>query len=250
MAFFVIKAVAILNHLSGIPEDADENVFVFGITAADLTTAAATAEAAVVGFYNDVEPGATREPAQYLSSAITRAALGCSVEATDITAHLDGSAAGPPADVLPWTLNAPFSSNSLPAECSVVITQFGTGRAAAPVLGPVSAIPNSAREQRDGAPATHSGRTRPKNSHTGRLYFGPLIAEVVDLTASGEAVVAASVSSDLAAAATGLLADAPGWSVWSRKLASVDPIIGGRIDNAFDTQRRRGVESTLRVSWP
>lgn len=40
------------------------------------------------------------------------------------------------------------------------------------------------------------------------------------------------------------------WCVYSRKLDSLSPIVMGHVDNAYDTQRRRGVSSTGRSIWP
>jgi hypothetical protein len=43
---------------------------------------------------------------------------------------------------------------------------------------------------------------------------------------------------------------APDWCVWSRSNHKVDPVIGGFVDNRFDTQRRRLETSTARVVFP
>lgn len=39
------------------------------------------------------------------------------------------------------------------------------------------------------------------------------------------------------------------WMVYSRKNDAMSRVVMGHVDNAFDTQRRRGVESTLRSVW-
>lgn len=39
------------------------------------------------------------------------------------------------------------------------------------------------------------------------------------------------------------------WVVYSRKMDSSSPVVAGWVDNAFDTQRRRGQAATARSSW-
>jgi hypothetical protein len=41
----------------------------------------------------------------------------------------------------------------------------------------------------------------------------------------------------------------PSWSVWSRKNANTKLVTGGFVDNAFDTQRRRGEKASGRQTW-
>ena len=88
----------------------------------------------------------------------------------------------------------------------------------------------------------------------GRLFFGPLVA-----TANHEATALANSSpqdglvTDLAHACK-RLADSTltslDWCVRSIHPAeNFVPIVGGHVDNAFDTQRRRGPDATSRTSW-
>jgi hypothetical protein len=91
------------------------------------------------------------------------------------------------------------------------------------------------------------GSTRPAARHRGRIYFGPLN------TASNQASDA-SVEPQTNAALRGAalfflgLASAP-WSVWSRASAAMFTVSGGYVDNAFDTQRRRGHRASARTSF-
>jgi len=39
-------------------------------------------------------------------------------------------------------------------------------------------------------------------------------------------------------------------SVWSRAAHATFPIVRGHVDNAFDVQRRRGVDASQREVWP
>jgi hypothetical protein len=49
---------------------------------------------------------------------------------------------------------------------------------------------------------------------------------------------------------TGLLSDNWIWEVWSTVNASGAPVSNGWIDDAMDTQRRRGQAPTVRTVWP
>jgi hypothetical protein len=251
----VVLATAIMPHNSLLGRDNDENSFVFQAPDADAATAAAAIDGAglVQHFYNSANP---HHPlAWYLSSVLSRAAFACTIEYYDITGHLDGSPHGSPVLTVNWTLGAgdPGAFN-LPAHDAAVITTYGSGRAAAPVEGAVAAIPTDHRAQAEGAPATHSGRIRPKQRLTGRVYVGPLRENVLGYVLE-ETVLLDTFVSDMAAAAhrLGQESNAAGavrpWSVWSRAGASVAAITGGNIDNRVDVQRRREIAATARLPW-
>jgi len=95
----------------------------------------------------------------------------------------------------------------------------------------------------------------PKRSR-GRIYVGPFA-----MTSVGGPQVGAQVISDLIGAAGTLLTTSNGatwkWVVWSQAQAD-DPqgttfpdqtVIGGWVDNAWDTQRRRGLDPTSRTTF-
>jgi hypothetical protein len=88
----------------------------------------------------------------------------------------------------------------------------------------------------------------------GRVFIGPLGNNAIDsATSTTPARPIAAMLSDLAFAANRLLSEPEGGVPWA--LRSVTPaqnfhlIGGGYIDNAFDTQRRRGPDTTARVLW-
>lgn len=249
-----VKATAILAHASGLPKDEDDMTFIFDsedVSAAALASALAAANVVDHFFITSV---GTHPVGYYIGGGVSRGADACRIEYTDITTHLDGSSAGPPFRTDTFTMPASSGATDLPNEAAVVLTTYGSLRAAAPVLGPVSSIPTDRRAQNEGAPATHSGKTHPKQSRTGRIYVGPLNSSALS-SSSGEPRVSSAFLSDLGASASHLRAVVLGlsvpttWVVWSRKLASVDDVIGGHIDNEFDTQRRRGLLSTVRSLW-
>jgi hypothetical protein len=90
---------------------------------------------------------------------------------------------------------------------------------------------------------------RPAARHRGRVYLGPLSATAIAIDpTTGSPVVDASLLTSLGGnAGSGLMpSTAPNWCVWSRKNAEVYPVVGGFIDNRFDTQRRRLEAPTFR----
>jgi hypothetical protein len=236
-----ILATVVLPHVSGIVADEDENSFVFQTGGSALGLANALEAATVLQrFYNHVGGGAFRV-SSFISPAVSRAVDACRVEYYDISAHLDGSAHGSPILTSTWTLLAPEEDLQLPNEVAGVLTLYGSGRAAAPV-----SIPN---------PTPPPLKLRPKQSHTGRLYIGPLTPQALGVV-GGECFLGDGFTGQVMAAGRQLIIDTSAlefgdaaWSVWSRKLAMVDLIVGGAMDNAPDTQRRRGVAPTSRVTW-
>jgi len=232
-----LLAVVTLLHESGLPIDSDVNTFVFTSTETDPVVMAdnldgAGTTGALQRFYNHA--AGANSIADHLSSVIHRGDDTCTIEYYDITGHLDGSDHGSPVKVTNWSMTAASADhNDTPAECGVVMTILGAGRATAPVV---------------------SGGTHPKARHTGRVYLGPTNNGCWDLL-SGEVRVAENVQLDITAAGSQLLTDVAGiatatlWVVWSRAGNSVDTVVGGFVDNAPDIQRRRGVASTNRVTF-
>lgn len=94
----------------------------------------------------------------------------------------------------------------------------------------------------------------PKASQRGRIYLGGLTAAQFDAgtisrssnvkTATREAITAAA-----SALYAGTLSDEWGWSVWSDKRQEKFAVAGGWVDNAIDTQRRRGQPATSRTTF-
>lgn len=94
----------------------------------------------------------------------------------------------------------------------------------------------------------------PKASQRGRIYLGGLGNGWLGAGgASSFPVLTASARNQVANVATALcaasLVDQWGWVVYSPKLDQQFAVAGGWIDNAFDTQRRRGQAATLRQLW-
>lgn len=84
----------------------------------------------------------------------------------------------------------------------------------------------------------------------GRVYIGPFSSSQVD--SSGRPVSA--LVSSLVTAGAGLLAAANAapewqWGIWSTVDNEMVTVTNGWVDNAFDTQRRRGLDPTTRTTW-
>ena len=85
-------------------------------------------------------------------------------------------------------------------------------------------------------------------SRRNRVFIGPLA------TVSGDGKASASsltVFKDAFSnfASNSAAADHWSWRVYSPTTGLDSPVDNGWIDNAYDTQRRRGVESTIRETW-
>lgn len=89
---------------------------------------------------------------------------------------------------------------------------------------------------------------QPAARRRGRVFLGPLNAG-----AGPGSGPDGGFRSDVARAATELLDKNTAncsWGVWSRVDGAVRTVVAGYIDNAWDTQRRRGTEATVRTVFP
>lgn len=90
----------------------------------------------------------------------------------------------------------------------------------------------------------------PQNRRRGRVYIGPLATTAATGNRPNSTFISLLASSALTFM-SGIhgLTGAPYWSVWSPTDGAAVEITNGWIDNAFDTQRRRGVKSTSRTTF-
>lgn len=89
----------------------------------------------------------------------------------------------------------------------------------------------------------------PQARRRGRVFLPPVRA-----TDNANARPADAYVDDTLAGASQLLAAANAsvtwqWIVWSRRDDAGIPVVGGWIDNAWDTQRRRGFSTSSRLTW-
>lgn len=236
MAASVAILVARLASVGGLPEDIVENVFHLGYTASsgDLQDAAEAVEA----FYNDVATGATTSIAEKLSTSLSRTADACAVNVY-VQADLTGvTPTGSPTVIHPFTLGAADNTEPLPEEVATVISYHGD------LSVPVQQV----------NPSPPPAFIRPQSRRRGRLYIGPLAQSTGSDTGARFRPLATWME-DLGLAlldlhtAFGALAGDGYFGVWSKADAEVYELEGGWVDDAWDTQRRRGVAATTRTSF-
>lgn len=213
MALTVYRAQVRLNTLTALPEDVVTNTFHF--EAEDNSPADQQAILnAVEDFYT-----ATLSTGRTLASHYP--------QQMDDGPHeirlYDLSQPKPrvPVDSLSFTFASVPAGTGLPTECAAVLSFEGDK---------VSGIPQARRRN--------------------RIYFGPL--DTADAVSSATRVnIGANLIADLLAAAEAMntaLLTGETWVAYSETYNIWTPVTTAWVDNAFDTQRRRGTDATSRTS--
>lgn len=235
-------AVATIPHTSGDPKDVFQNTFSFSNPIMDEVTMANFVATAVTGFYN-AGGGAMGDPtplASQIGVSASRAANACTLKVYDVTGLLDGSPHGSPIASYAWTLAAAGELTSMPEEVAAALTIRGVGWENQPVELPDDADPDT-------------GVERIRQRYTGKVYLGPLISAAVVRDGAGRSLLSSEVRGRLGGASinmqAGLALNGIAWCVWSREAGLMIPVDVVQVDNAPDTQRRRGVRSTSRTTY-
>lgn len=208
-----IRAMFVGQGSSGLPEDRVVNVFHF-VGSSTYEADAATATTRVIGFYNSLASGQTNAIGGYLSSWVNRTAQ---IRTYDLTTSKPRVPTITTFELTPY-----LSDNGLPEEVAIVTTFYGS------------------------PPVTRRRR--------GRLYIGPLNSNTSVINFGNQAAASApnpQIILDLRDATKQLATVGPvQWCIRS-SLPSENfvPVAGGYVDNAFDTQRRRGPDATTRQVW-
>jgi hypothetical protein len=206
--------MAILHGTSGLPEDRYVNTFWFRQPEGSFSTAQAADTIAdrLQAFYEDAGVG-LNPLTWFLSNQAIDEARGLEVRVYD-TDEVEPRT--------PYTeqrsLTGFVATVPLPNEVAVVLSYYAT-------------------------------RNIPRRR--GRVYIGPLNLNALSTTENdGDGTPPLSLRQALQWAAETLSGyeDMP-WSVASRKDGVLRTITNGWVDNAFDTQRRRGVQANLRTLW-
>lgn len=215
----VIRVIAEFESASGLPEDSSMNVWHFGTNDPSPSTQIASIDDKLQAFYDDIA-------AIYSANTISG---NYSFKFYD----LEDDPPRVPLDTITHVLAGAGEADALPTECAIVLSY--------------SAAPESGVDPR---------RRR------GRLYLGP-IDQGVSETADGLVFIGGS-SCTLITIAANTLVEANDilenyWIVFSPTTAGPPPWDGaalsaasamvtqGYVDNAFDTQRRRGTAPTTRT---
>ena len=212
------RAVVELARISGIPHDTVMNTWHFDIPAGSSTDAT-TIETALRTLYSSI----STKFASNLSGAMTIAWY-----------NLTTLPAGPPWRTVVMTPIGPGTGNPLPDNDAIVIS-FHADLTGIPEFAP---------------------GTRPRQSRRGRVYLGPLdSATVVTDSPNHRPRVDPALLTTLKTQLTTFLStmtDSSGvhWQVYSPKGHTIHPVVGGWVDNRFDSVRRRQEDATSRTLWP
>jgi hypothetical protein len=212
----VFEAQVVMPRVTGLPEDVIVNTFHFFVPVTYDIDDLVAIHGRLVEFYNNDPAGGDGIHA-YLSHVITRSTLACNIKFYD----LEEPSPRAPVYEQSWTLAAPAGSSSpLPSEVALCLSYRG-----ALVSGEVAA------------------RRR------GRVYIGPLITEAKTTGTSDPRPTTNVINRWLDAGEALADPDAVSpWVVWSPTANANTLIEVVWVDNAFDTQRRRGPDATDRTS--
>jgi hypothetical protein len=226
---FNYHASVTFEHLSGLARDRVVNTFSFEADDALLVADADDIRARLETFYNGTGEGAAQPIRYYLSSCLSRTVKPV-VRIYDVGTMLGGGAAGSPTYVRNFVgnLGVPGEAVGLPSEVSLVLgfnADFGADVEFAP-----------------GA--------RPRARDRGRVFIGPLTSGCLTTGTANRVMPSAGLINTVLGAGKDLR-DANGairWAVWSRTAARMRPVTLVSVDDAFDTQRRRGERPLTKTS--
>lgn len=224
MAQQVVEARVILKSLSNVVDDSTFHL-VFEQRGSNTNVNFTSATNQILAFLNTVAAGATNAMCHYLSNVISRGANGCQIEYYDITAHLNGSAAGSPVNITNFTLGA-------------------SGISHAPMPEQVAAIVEWRADY--GSDVEFAPGARPRARDRNRFYLGPLNTQTLSYNTDESSYLGTAFLTDLLAAAYTLFhgpgggpADITQVVQWSKRNAAVKPVYQCATRDRFVTQRRR-----------
>lgn len=207
------RAQAIFHGHSGLPEDVYVNTFVFrnDVDGQPATVVHQTIADQLFGFYNDIHAPGTAPLRSYMSSRTLTSQFKVKV--------YDLGQAPPRTPHEREFQMGQMASGALPSEVALCLSYYAE---------------------------------RNIKRRRGRIYFGPL-AQGVIVDAAGEPARPTNALINALAGAGAWLEDegfgGVNWHLLSGMDGNAYEITGGWVDNAFDTQRRRGEEATARTLW-
>lgn len=224
----IIEAMVVLAKTSGLPEDAVQNTFHFEWPGAPpISVDFDNLRDDIEGFYNSVGLG------NVMGYGLSRAANANLIKFYTLPAVPGPS--GSPTATRTWTLVAATpGGSSLPDEVAMCMSFRGS-------------YTGLVEEEADG--------DRPRSRTRNRVFLGPwtTFVETLGTSAVGDQRVNAATRATIVAAAAAQLgaaafADGWIWQTWSRTDWDGDEVEEVWVDDAFDTQRRRGVAPSTRSS--
>lgn len=207
-----VRAMVVMQGGSNLPEDRFINTWHFS-NGTEYGAHVAIIQEALGDFYQDIPSGALIPVGKYISPYASR---NTTIKCYD----LDDPEPRVPTDIV-MVLPSVTVASGLPEEVAVCLSFHGDP-------------PITARKR-------------------GRIYIGPLNTDAYDDgDTSTPARVKVGLSQTLQAAGANLVANTgAGWAI--RSVASGGtfvPVTGGFVDNALDTQRRRGPDPSSRLIFP
>lgn len=240
MATHVAHLIARFPSETGFNEDTTEITANVGFDAAPSLGDLDECALQFSRFFSIIPATDTDAVGEFFGETVDRAASAASV-LVYVTDDLSGaSPLGSPVTSLSFTVPASTGGGGMPSEVAVVLSYNAD----------LTNVPVSQFDP--GPPAV---TTRPQARRRGRMYIGPLNDDAGAGDANGLFRVALHFRQVVTEAADEFLlgeiaANTAGfWGVWSKADAEVWSVVEGYMDNAWDTQRRRGIEATERTTF-
>lgn len=235
-----LLAQVVIQGKSGLPADRFVNSFAIrtDVNITDANKGEVTMP--VASFYNFVASSGL-SVASYLSSWVDRSAGATKIKLYDVTGKLAGQPHGSPIAEDQTSLNAEAAgaNTNLPEEVAATLTFRVADHLNLPFQAPDDADADSAPE-------------RPRARGTNRVYLGPLNSALLVEETSGRAQISAGFRTTALEAAEHLqdqlAVSGHEHCVWSREAGVMLRVVRAEIDDAFDSQRRRGSAPTVRQS--
>lgn len=245
MALDLVRTVVEIPRVSQLPNDVVVNVFHHARTAvgAPSETELDAINVAVRDFYNTTQASG-RTIANHFPQAISRVTNAARVVQYYKEIDPDGGVFGSPVRTVSWTIGAILAGPpvGMPGEACVALS----------FNGDLTNVPETQSN-----PSPPPAVIRPAARRRGRVFIGPIsTGGITENSGSNFEVIPSTqlVGTIAQAAETELLGGAYTggfeWVVYSPTDDDAYPVVEGFVDNAFDTQRRRGNESTGRSVWP
>lgn len=212
-----IQAKVTFTATTGLPEDQVVNTFHFGPVGGP-NPASATIAGELIDFYNGLHGAQVQRIGAWMSNFLSRNADTASIDLYDMS----DPSPRQPIYTDTFTLTAAASSNGLPTEVALCVSW-----------------------KADVASGEDARRRR------GRNYIGPLDSSA-SVTTLGIPRPSTQLISDLALAGLGLMTGSSDLRIYSTAVPgspAAYPVTSGWVDNAFDTQRRRGVDPSSRSTF-
>lgn len=217
----IVRAQVVWESGTGLPKDDATHAFTFDVGGALESIYVPALTDALESFYDDVHSPGTASITSFMREGIV----------TDSPTVEWGTVNVATGVVTPTTIstftvdNLASVGDCLPTECAVRCS----------VHGEITGVQATDRQRRGGP------------------FLGPGFLATAATIASGRVLVTSGLVNAVDGAAAQLQTDVATigyiWVVYSQAGATTHEIVGGFVDNAWDTIKRRGTDPTSRVTW-